>query len=184
MRNARGVFGDAAVVGERCNRFSVLKARRAQSKPLGLEDGDTALVKGLSRYSLQQGHGTGSIFSTRAALKCEEGEPVTRLPLSKPYEAPPVRLNDRRTSILSTVLLGRSLRHRYNRHVGAAFGFLSELNLSVYEREQSVIRADSDVAAGMPRGAALARQDVAGHDDLAARFLQAKAPARAIAAVA
>jgi len=72
MRNARGVFGDAAVVGERRNRFSVPEARRAQAKPLGLEDGDTAFVEGLSRYSFQQCHGTGSIFST-PALKMRRG---------------------------------------------------------------------------------------------------------------
>jgi hypothetical protein len=47
-----------------------------------------------------------------------------------------------------------------------------------------VILAETDITAGMPRGAALTRQDIAGHDDLAARFLQAKAPARAVAAVA
>src|SRR5665811_2266760 len=81
MRNARRVFGDAAVVGERRYRFSVLEARRAQGKPLGIEDGDTTLVEGLSRYSLQQCHGTGSIVSTQR-LKYEEGEPASRLPLS------------------------------------------------------------------------------------------------------
>src|SRR5665811_2296903 len=80
MRNARRVLGNAAVVGERRYRFSVLEARRAQSKPLGFEDGDTALVEGLSRYFFQQCHGTGS------SLKCEEGEPASRLPLSEPIE--------------------------------------------------------------------------------------------------
>ena len=83
MRNARRVLGDAAVVGERRYRFSVLEARRAQSKPLGLEDGDTGFAESLSRYFFQQGHGTGSSFNLRS-LKCEEGEPVTRLPLSEP----------------------------------------------------------------------------------------------------
>ena len=45
MRNARGVLGDAAIVGERCYRFSVHEARRTQYQPLGLEDGDTGLAK-------------------------------------------------------------------------------------------------------------------------------------------
>ena len=76
-------------------------------------------------------------------------------------------------------LLGRSLRHRNNRHVFAAFGFGSELNLSIDEREQRVILAEADIAAGMPFGAALARDDVAGKHDLAAGLLQAEAPARA-----
>ena len=44
MGNARGVLCDAAVVGERCYRFSVLEARRTQVKPLRLEDGDTPLA--------------------------------------------------------------------------------------------------------------------------------------------
>ena len=43
---------------------------------------------------------------------------------------------------------------------------------------QGVIRANSNIAAGMPRGAALTRKDVAGEHDLAARLLQAKPPAR------
>ena len=92
--------------------------------------------------------------------------------------APPVRLDDRRTSILVYRLLGRCLRHRYDGDVGAAFGFGSELNFSVDEREQRVVLADADIAAGMPRGAALTRDDIAGERDLAAGLLQAKAPAR------
>ena len=85
MRNARGVFRDAAVVGERCYRFSVLEARRAQSKPLGLEDGDTRFAEALAGYFFQQRHGTGSRLPARHRRKSEEGEPVTRLPLSEPY---------------------------------------------------------------------------------------------------
>jgi hypothetical protein len=172
MRDARGVFRDAAIVSERCYRFSVLEARCAQGKPLGLEDGNTSFSVSLSWYLFQQCHGTGS------RLKSEEGEPVTRLPLSEPYEAPPVRLDDRRTSILSTGLLGRSLRHRYNGHEGAAFSFRCELNLSIDEREQRVIFTGADITAGMPFGAALARKDIAGEHDLAAGRLQAEPTAR------
>ena len=40
MRNARGVLRDAPVVRERRNRFGVLKLRRTQNQPLGLEDGE------------------------------------------------------------------------------------------------------------------------------------------------
>ena len=141
MRNARRVFGDAAVVGERRYRFSVLEARRAQGKPLGLEDGDTALVEGLSRYSFQQCHGTGSMFSTPV----ENAKRGSRSPVS-PSQSPlsPAGLTEMtgRPRILVYLLLGRGLRHRYDRHVGAAFGFGSELNLSVDEREQRVILAD------------------------------------------
>ena len=79
---------------------------------------------------------------------------------------------------MSTVLFGRSLRHRYNGHVGAAFGFGSELNLSVNESEQRVIFAHADITAGVPFGAALARKDIAGEHDFAAGRLQAEPPAR------
>src|SRR5262249_35100194 len=60
MWNARGVFRDAAVVGERCYRFSVLEARCAQGKPLGLEDGDTSFAVRLSRNFLKWCQCTGS----------------------------------------------------------------------------------------------------------------------------
>ena len=83
----------------------------------------------------------------------------------------------------STVLLGRSLRHRYNGHVGAAFCFGSELNLSVNECEQRVILANTDIAAGMPFGSALARENVAGEHDFTAGRLQAEPLARAVATV-
>jgi len=84
---------------------------------------------------------------------------------------------------MSTVLLGRSLRHRYNGHVGAAFSFRCELNLSIDEREQRVILAGTDIVAGVPFGAALASKDIAGEHDLAAGRLQAEPPARGVAAV-
>ena len=54
VRNARGVFRDAAIVGERCNRFSVLEARCAQGQALGLEDGDTGFAISSGRYFFQQ----------------------------------------------------------------------------------------------------------------------------------
>ncbi len=84
---------------------------------------------------------------------------------------------------MSTVLLGRSLRHRYNGHEGAAFSFRCELNLSIGEREQRVILAGADVTAGMPFGSALTRKNIAGEHDLAAGRLQAEPPARRVAAV-
>src|SRR4029077_14450183 len=69
---------------------------------------------------------------------------------------------------LSTVLLGRNLRHRYNGHVGAAFSFRCELNLSIDESKQRVIFAGTDITAGVPFGAALARKNITGKHDLAA----------------
>src|SRR5882757_7115819 len=80
-------------------------------------------------------------------------------------------------------LFGRC-HHRYDGDVGAAFGFGCELNFSIIECEQRVIRAHADIATGMPRGTALTNEDVAGNRGLAARLLQAKATARGVAAVA
>ena len=44
----------------------------------------------------------------------------------------------------------------------AAFGFGIELDATVDQGEQGVILADADVLAGMPLGAALARENIAG----------------------
>src|SRR5580704_3385846 len=73
--------------------------------------------------------------------------------------------------------------HRHHRHVDAALGFGAELNVTSHEREQGVIAAQADIAAGMPLGAALARQNVARDDALAAENLDSKALAVRIAAV-
>jgi hypothetical protein len=65
-------------------------------------------------------------------------------------------------------LLGRGLHYRKDGYVHAAFGFGIELNATVGESEKRVILADADIVAGMPFGAALARQNIAGDDALAA----------------
>src|SRR5262245_18852272 len=90
----------------------------------------------------------------------------------------------RRTSYLSTVLFGRSLRHRIYGYVGAALCFRFELDASINECEQRVILADSDVVAGMPLGPALAHKDIAGEAELPAVQFHAEAAARRAAAVA
>src|SRR5205823_11572949 len=90
----------------------------------------------------------------------------------------------RRTSGWSAVLLRRSLRHGYDGDVGAAFCFGTELNSAINQREQRVVLAHPDVGTGVPLGAALARENVAGDGFLAAEHFDAEAPARRIAAVA
>src|SRR5712691_8194179 len=84
----------------------------------------------------------------------------------------------------SAVLLCRRLRHRIYGYVDAAFGFGAELHLTIDECEQRVILAQSDVVAGMPLGAPLARKNVAGEDRLSAERFHAEAPSRRVAAVA
>src|SRR6266705_1172487 len=86
--------------------------------------------------------------------------------------------------LMSTVLAGRSLRHRDYGYEGAAFRLGSVLDVSVDECKQRVILAHPDIAAGMPLGAALAHENIAGDGALAAEQLHAKSPARRVAAVA
>ena len=56
-------------------------------------------------------------------------------------------------------------------------------NFAVHEGEDGVVAAETDVLAGQELGAALADDDVAGDDGLAAEFLHAEAFAGAIAPV-
>jgi hypothetical protein len=66
MRNAQGVFRDAAIVGELGNNPGVGAARCARCQPLGLEDRDTLrprrLRNGVFGESLfKDSHGMGSL---------------------------------------------------------------------------------------------------------------------------
>src|SRR5207302_11460412 len=81
-------------------------------------------------------------------------------------------------------LFGGLRRSRDYRDELAAADPLVELDVPFFEREQRVVAAHADLVAGMELGAALAHDDVAGDDDLAAVFLDAEAPARTVAAVA
>src|SRR5256885_6189662 len=81
-------------------------------------------------------------------------------------------------------LFGRSLRHRKNGYVGAAFGFGIERHATSDLGEQGVVLADTDILAGMPLGTALARDNVAGETGLAAKHLHAEALTARVAPVA
>src|ERR1700722_5978113 len=81
-------------------------------------------------------------------------------------------------------LFGCGLRHRLHRYVNPASALGAELDASVHQREQRVVLAEADIAARMPLGAALARQDVAGYHAFAAEGLDPEALAVGIAAVA
>ena len=73
------------------------------------------------------------------------------------------------------MLLGSCLGHRKYRYEDAAFAFGLELNLAVDQRKQRVVFAKTDIAARMPFGAALTRDDVAGEHGFAAENLQSGA---------
>src|ERR1043165_4079679 len=87
----------------------------------------------------------------------------------------PPGLEDAGGSWKSTGLLGRSLRHRKDGYVGAAFGFGIERNATVDLGEERVVLADTHILAGVPLGAALAHDNVAGRTGFAAKQLDAEA---------
>src|SRR4029079_10101262 len=96
MRQAAGVFRNAAILGQMRNRFHVRERRPAQREPFGLEDARTGLAQRLKREILQH----------VGLLKCETLRnqkvcPFPRLPL-EPFLTPPVQ-QDRRTRTVSTV---------------------------------------------------------------------------------
>src|SRR5262245_33666660 len=132
--------------------------------------------------SRNDSEGISSNVMARAPLKSLRGRRYPSPPL-RARLGPPVR-TDTGGPYGSTVLLGRRLRCRKYRNEHAAFGFGIELDATVGESEQRVIRADPDIAAGVPLGAALARENIAGQDDFAAVQLDPKALGGRVTAVA
>src|SRR5262245_23230264 len=81
-------------------------------------------------------------------------------------------------------LFGRLCRVRYDGNIGAPAAPLVKLHGAVDGGKDRVVAAHADAGAGMKLGAALAYDDVAGHDDLAAEFLDAEPLTRTVTAVA
>src|SRR5882757_2379680 len=79
----------------------------------------------------------------------------------------------RRTHVVHR-LFGR-LRHRNNRYESAAIGFCAKLDMTLDLGEESMVSAHADIKAGVPGGAALTCDNVAGNHALAAKRLDAKA---------
>src|SRR5262249_50476744 len=186
MRNARGVFGDVAVIGERRDHFSVPEARRAQDQPRGLEDGDTAFSECLRWDVLQAGHCRllGSESCTSTHFGKHRGGAGLPPPLFGPsLWSPPVRTECRRITYVSSGLLGRSLRHRNDGDEGAVFRLLAERDTTVDQRKQRMVHTYAHVRAGVPLRAALTYENLAGKAELPAEQLHAKALARRVAAV-
>src|SRR5882724_11660174 len=77
MRQAAGVFRNAAVVGKMRDRFYVRERRPAQHQPFGLEDAATRLTQCRGRDILQH---VGLLYAC-AKTQNKKGRPVSRLPL-------------------------------------------------------------------------------------------------------
>src|SRR5262245_14039659 len=74
-------------------------------------------------------------------------------------------------------LFGR-LRHRNHRYESATIGFCTKFDMTFDLGKESMVGAHADIKAGMPGGAALTRDNVAGNHVFAAIGLDAQALAR------
>src|SRR5207248_179629 len=102
-----------------------------------------------------------------------------RFPASplEPLRAPPVQ-QDPADSICCPPLLGRGILHRANRYERAAVAFGMKFDVAFDFGKQSMVGTHAHIKAGMPRGAALTRDDVAGDHVLAAIGLDSEPLAR------
>src|SRR5580658_1838986 len=123
-------------------------------------------------------------MSSRGLLQeTERGSRRPVSPFSKPIR-PAGSTERRRTLDDPPYLLGRGLRCRKYRYEHAALGFGTKLDPTVDQREQGMVAADTHIAAGMPLGAALARNNLAGGHFFAAKNLNSEPLTGGIAAVA
>src|SRR3546814_5489773 len=104
---------------------------------------------------------------------------------------PRTKKGERRTippvaTVLGAALFGRRHRggRRHHRNIGAVLQPAAELDAAFDQREQRVVLADADIAAGMILRPALPDDDVARNDGLAAELLHAETAAGGIASVA
>src|SRR5258707_2581970 len=177
MRQAASISRDPTIVSETRDRFYVRERRPAQHQPFGLEDEATRLVQ-CRGWDILQHVGAPACENQNAKLKGEAGFPP---PLWSPFELR--RFNRTRRTHFVHRLLGLHIRHRENRHESAAVGLCTKHDMAFDLGEQSMIGAHADIKAGMPGGAALARDDVAGNHMLAAVGLDSEALARRITSV-
>src|SRR5579862_1340870 len=98
-----------------------------------------------------------------------------------PLPSRPVRCGERLFGGLGRSILGRG---RHDRDELAAADPDVKLHRTTLKREQRMVAAHADPVAGVKLGAALAHDDVAGDDDLAAEFLDAEPLTGTVAAVA
>src|SRR4030088_156170 len=118
-------------------------------------------------------------FCGTRAIKKER--PVSRLPFGAFQELR--RFNRTRRTHIIHRLLGRGFHHRNNRYESAAVGFCTKLDMAFDLGKQSMVGAHADIKAGMPGGAALTRDNVAGNHVLAAIGLDSEALACGISSV-
>src|ERR1700691_5441860 len=169
-----------ASVGLRSSSRSVSRTQLLASRNVGVGiscsmSGSCDAALGLSRMFRSQNRG-----AVLRHTRNKKGRPVSRLPL-EPSGAPPVQQDPADSCIHR--LLGRGFRHRNNRYESAAVGFCTKLNMTFDLGEQRMVSAHADIKAGMPGGAGLTRDDVAGDHMLATIGLDSEALACRITTV-
>src|SRR5262245_2164688 len=95
VRHARGVLGNATVVGEPRHGAGVRALQGAQAKPLGFEGSWNAIVSAIVPDvwpPLQECHRGPPVAHVLSCAEKRRGEPASRLPSWKPAWVPPDRL--------------------------------------------------------------------------------------------
>ena len=126
---------------------------------------------------------SGSCVRPEAAHQTRKGEAGFPPPLEPIFGAPPVQRDPADHQCVHR-LFGRGFSNRENRYEGAAVGFGAKLHMTFHFGEQGMVCAHADIKAGMPGGAALTRDDVAGNHMFAAIGLDSEALAGRISTVA
>src|SRR6202049_2466319 len=160
-------------------RSSARRAIAFTSASVGLRNSSRSVSRTQGLASRNVGVGISCSMSgswMRTQNKKEEaGFPP---PLWSPLELR--RCNRNRRTHAVHRLLGRGFRHRNNRYESAAVGFCTKLDMAFDLGEESMVGAHAYIKAGMPGGAALTRDDVAGNHVLAAIGLDPEPLARRI----
>ena len=177
MRNACGILGDAAVVGEHRDRFNVLVTRCAKRSAARSRGREYSVLAASAHNVFRQCHLTGSCEETKG------GAGIRSPPFRSPF-GPAGSTGCRRTSYdppyywaAASVIGSTDTNTR-------PLVLLWNSTRPLINANKRVVPADADIAASMPFGAALARDNIAGHDFFAAENLDSQALAAGITAVA
>src|SRR3979409_722979 len=181
----RAIAFTSASVGLRSVSRSVSRTQLLASRNVGV--GMSCSMSGSCMRKQNATSGSCGVFGSQT--RC----PLLRNTRNKKEEAgfpPPLwsllelrRFNRTRRTHFVHRLLGCGFRHGYNRNESAAVGSCTKLDAAFDLGEQGMVGADANIKAGMPCGAALTRNDVAGNHVLAAIDLDSEALARRITAV-
>src|SRR3982074_453301 len=180
---SRAIAFTSASVGLRSISRSVSRTQGLASRNVGVGiscsmSGSYAKTERNFYFGACSGRKTGGHFRGTRAIK-KRG----RFPASPWSPLALRRFNRTRRTHVVHRLLGRNLRPRNHRHQSPAIGFCTKLDMTLDLGEQCMVGAHADIKAGMPGGAALTRDDVAGNHVLAAIGLDSKPLARRITTV-